>query len=195
MPDKVEIDPDWLRQRYVREGGTLEDIADEKGCSIATVHNRMEEHEIPREATQDIESHTVECAYCGREKEVQRHQYEKQGRFLCDNSCQGEYLAETGETSGENNGRWKGKVTVECAYCGADLDVYPSRLEQKDNHLCDNDCRVEVNGSPSTFLVKTIPSGRATGRITTTVRGAGYAAGSKNVIQTPASCVVTIGVH
>lgn len=141
MSDKVEIDPDWLRQRYVREGGTLKDIADEKGCSVATVHNRMEEHGIPRVATQDIESHTVECAYCDRKKEVQRHQYEKRERFYCDNACQGKYLAETDETSGENNGRWKGKVTVECAYCGANLDVYPSRLKQKDNHLCDNDCR------------------------------------------------------
>jgi len=31
-------------------------------------------------------------------------------------------------------------VEVDCSHCGATLDVYPSRVERKDNHFCDSDC-------------------------------------------------------
>lgn len=39
-------DPDWLRERYHREGLTQEEIAEEAGCSIMTVSNRLDEHGI-----------------------------------------------------------------------------------------------------------------------------------------------------
>lgn len=80
---------------------------------------------------------------CGTEKQVEQWQHEANKRFFCDNECQGEFLAETGLTRGESNGRWKGKVTVECANCGDELAVYPCRLEEKENHLCDQSCRAE----------------------------------------------------
>lgn len=141
MPEKIEIGEQALRTRYNDEGQSLSEIADEFDCSIATVHNRMEEYGIPRESTQDVERYTVECAYCEQAKNVARWEYKKRKRFFCDNDCQGKLLEETGETRGPNNGRWKGKEIVACAYCGEQMEVYPARLSEKENHLCDNECR------------------------------------------------------
>lgn len=54
MPEKIEIGEQALRTRYNDEGQSLSEIADEFDCSIATVHNRMEEYGIPRESTQEL---------------------------------------------------------------------------------------------------------------------------------------------
>lgn len=144
MPPKVEISPSFLREKYHEQGWTLSEIANEVGCSMATVHNRMEEHGIDRRDPKGWKERVaVECANCGTEKRVEQRHYESYDRFFCDNRCQGEFLEETGLSRGENNGRWKGKVTVECANCGDELAVYPCRLTEKENHLCDQSCRAE----------------------------------------------------
>lgn len=144
MSSKVEISPSFLREKYHEQGWTLSEIADEVGCSIGTVHNRMEEHDIARQNPKAWKERIcVECAHCGKEKRIEQWQYEAHERFFCDNECQGAFLAETGLSRGENNGRWKEKITVECANCGDELSVYLCRLKEKENHLCDQSCRAE----------------------------------------------------
>lgn len=144
MPPKVNISAEFLRERYHDRGWTMSRIADEVGCSVATVHNRMEEHGIERRNPRAWKERiTVECANCGTEKQVQQFYYDTHDRFFCDNQCQGEFLKETGLTRGENNGRWKEKVVVKCANCGIELETYPCRLAEKENHLCDQTCRAK----------------------------------------------------
>lgn len=142
MSRKVELSPSFLREKYHEEGKTLSEIAEEVGCSPATVHNRMEEHGIERRHPKAWKDRvTVTCANCGSEKDVEQAHFEAFDRFYCDNECQGKFLQKTGRTRGENNGRWKGKISVDCAYCGDEVEVYPCRLDEKENHLCSQSCR------------------------------------------------------
>lgn len=144
MSRKVELSPVLLRKKYHGEEQTLSEIAEAVGCSPATVHNRMKEHGIERRHPKARKDRvTVSCANCGSEKEVEQTHFESFDRFYCDNDCQGELLRKTGRTRGENNGRWKGKVSVDCANCGDELEVYPCRVEEKENHLCSQSCRAE----------------------------------------------------
>lgn len=144
MPSKVEIPADTLRELYYQENQSLAEIAVRFDCSKGTVYKRMEEHGIPRRtAKQDIERIEVECRNCGKAKSVKQSHYRKSDRFFCDNECQGEFIEREGLSRKENNPQWKGKITVNCANCDEELEVYPCRLDEKDNHLCDNECRAE----------------------------------------------------
>jgi hypothetical protein len=89
MPRKIELSPSFLRERYHEEGKTLSEIAEEVGCSPATVHNRMEEHGIERRHPKAWKDRmTVTCANCGSEKDVEQTHFEAFDRFYCDNECQ-----------------------------------------------------------------------------------------------------------
>jgi 5-methylcytosine-specific restriction endonuclease McrA len=83
---------------------------------------------------------TVECAWCGESKEVDRHVVEKNDRHFCGRECQGEWCSEhyTGEKSPTWNG---GKKTVECAWCGESKQIIPSKLERYNTHFCDPECK------------------------------------------------------
>lgn len=64
---KVEISPAILCKKYHEQGWTLSEIADDVGCSTATVHNRMEEHDIDRRNPRGWKERVdVECATVGR---------------------------------------------------------------------------------------------------------------------------------
>lgn len=49
---------------------------------------------------------TVECASCGREKDIKRSQFQKYERHFCDQACQGAWMSEN--WTGENNPYWGG---------------------------------------------------------------------------------------
>lgn len=144
MPKKIQIDPVELHRLYHEEGLSIAKTAMEFDCSAMTIYNRMVEHGIPRRtANQDKNPVQVDCANCGRSKRIPPSHYDRFERFFCDNQCQGKFLERTGAARGKNNGRWKGRVSVDCANCGKELEVYPCRITEKDNHLCDQDCRAE----------------------------------------------------
>jgi len=48
VDDERLADPDWLREQYIEEGRTMEDIAEDVGCSDGTVMRRVHEH-VPEE--------------------------------------------------------------------------------------------------------------------------------------------------
>lgn len=144
MPEKIRIGPTKLRRLYQAEKLSLRKIAEKVGCSVTTVRNRMVEHGIPwRTSVQEMERITVDCEWCGTPKQVIPSHYEKYERFFCDNKCQGNYLKTTGLSRGRNNGRWKGRVPVSCANCGKQIEIYPCRIDEKEHHLCKQECRAQ----------------------------------------------------
>lgn len=48
VPDQRLTDPDWLREQYVEQEMTHTDIAEECGCSFATVYRWLNEHDIEK---------------------------------------------------------------------------------------------------------------------------------------------------
>lgn len=89
---------------------------------------------------------TVECEWCGEEKEARRDRVEKNEHQFCDANCQGKWLAEN--QTGENAPAWKGGVTRygsgwtpelkervrnrqgrECAGCSVHQSELPRRLD------------------------------------------------------------------
>lgn len=88
MPEKISIEASKLRRWYHEDGMTLSEIADEVDCSLTTIYNRMEEYGIERRtANQDVESYSVQCTYCGTEKEIPPCQYEQSDRFFATTSA------------------------------------------------------------------------------------------------------------
>lgn len=81
---------------------------------------------------------TVECAWCGDEKEVDENRVGRTENFFCDNTCRGEWQSQLDK---ESHSAWKGgKVVVNCAQCGAEKRVKRCKVEQQERHFCDNDC-------------------------------------------------------
>jgi transposase-like protein len=48
VDDERLTDPGWLREQYIEEGRTMQDIAEDIGCSDGTVMRRVHEH-VPEE--------------------------------------------------------------------------------------------------------------------------------------------------
>lgn len=137
----MEIAEEKLRELYHEQGLTQVEIAERFDCAHTTIHKRMKEYGIERDrGGKPVE---VECANCGKSKEVAASQYRSHDRFFCHQQCQGEFLRETGRSRGRNNSRWKTDIEVCCSNCTERFTVYPSRLKQKQRFFCDNDCRGE----------------------------------------------------
>lgn len=78
---------------------------------------------------------TTTCAWCGTPKEVKPFKVERSKRNFCDARCEGDWLAEN--RSGENSWNWDGGlVTVACAWCGSEKQVFPANAEEYDDHYC-----------------------------------------------------------
>lgn len=81
----------------------------------------------------------VECAWCGAEKTVTRHEYRTHDRHFCgDDDCLARWRSEC--RSGEDSPHWGGRVTVHCSHCGDDIHKIPSLAESRDWHFCNRRC-------------------------------------------------------
>lgn len=56
-------------------------------------------------------------------------------RMFCSRGCSDADWSENGSDSELS------KVMVECAWCGVDFSVYPSRVERSEKHFCDDACQ------------------------------------------------------
>lgn len=86
-----------------------------------------------------IAKEPVECTWCGDTTRKFSCDIEKDEHHFCNTEkCQAMWLSEN--SVGENNPNYN-SVTVECEYCGGDIDRPPSLLEQTDRYFCrDKNC-------------------------------------------------------
>ena len=85
---------------------------------------------------------TVACDYCGEEKTVIPSIAEQQENHFCGNECKGKYRSKSDEWCGENHHRYN-RVSVECSYCGANMERMPCRIKDYENMYCNNECRTK----------------------------------------------------
>lgn len=79
----------------------------------------------------------VECAWCGKEMQIQRHRYERFDKFYCSDECEAEWKAEN--VVGEKHHQYD-RVEVECYICGESIEMHPCRLEYTEKFLCSDEC-------------------------------------------------------
>jgi len=84
----------------------------------------------------------VNCAWCDEEKKVKASEARnnKSGLFYCSQECYGEWQSE--HKRGEENPRYKEKITVNCAFCGTPRALHQSIAEAYEKHFCKGtECR------------------------------------------------------
>lgn len=85
---------------------------------------------------------TVECEWCGDERDVRRSVLRKGTNIFCRGyECRDAYHSEN--FSGQDNPNWKGRVTVECHSCGKNLTREQGRMERQNRHFCSDACETE----------------------------------------------------
>lgn len=83
---------------------------------------------------------TVECAWCGDEKTVSPSGIERSEKHFCGDDCYAAWKSEN--VVGEDHHQYTDRVTVECAWCGEQIELVPSRVENHERHFCpDTDCQ------------------------------------------------------
>lgn len=82
---------------------------------------------------------TVECTWCGADiKKPPRIATQAKNYFCGGSDCYAKWRSE--KLSGKNHPSWKGGlVTVECAWCGSDLERKPANATRHERHFCGND--------------------------------------------------------
>jgi len=80
----------------------------------------------------------VNCAWCGKEKEVIPYYVTRLNNFFCNNKCHGKWKSEN--TTGKNNHMWRALVKVNCAWCKQELYRIPSQVKCYENLFCDTAC-------------------------------------------------------
>ena len=81
----------------------------------------------------------IACAYCGKEKSVYPGKIKAYNKIFCNDICRGKWMSEN--NNGQNNGRWKPKIKVFCAWCGKSKEVYQSHFDSYRSFFCNNTCR------------------------------------------------------
>lgn len=85
---------------------------------------------------ESIAGRTVECSNCGKMHHKDTHEAKSYDEHYCSDECHKERFSE--RYSGENNPFWSGgKVTVECAWCGAEVERIPAEVEPGKEYFCD----------------------------------------------------------
>ncbi|WP_226043305.1 HNH endonuclease [Natrinema sp. DC36] len=79
----------------------------------------------------------TECGQCDKELQLRPYEYNPEGENFCDMECYSDHLS---DQTGEKHPNWKPKVTVECAYCGCDIDKIPSEAKKHDRFYCSIEC-------------------------------------------------------
>jgi transposase len=80
----------------------------------------------------------VPCDNCGEQTTKYKSEMGRYDYHYCSPECRENHQS---TLPPEEQPAWNGgKVTVECAYCGTEKKVTPSRVEQTDNFFCDGEC-------------------------------------------------------
>lgn len=85
---------------------------------------------------------TVNCAWCGKEKQVKPHRVKENKNHFCGVDCHNHWRAIS-----TNHYNYKGgKVAVNCAWCGKEKQVLPAIKRYYKNHFCRGaDCQAKYN--------------------------------------------------
>lgn len=75
---------------------------------------------------------TVECDYCGKEKEKYISQINQDGNNFCNSECQGDYMSEN--QNGKNHPNWKKNKGIICETCG------DKTYSDYAKHFCSREC-------------------------------------------------------
>ena len=78
------------------------------------------------------------CGYCGKEIEKLESYTDKASNTFCSKECRKKWLSE--QMRGENNPKYKEKVTFKCGYCGKEIEKLESYKNNKSNIFCDKEC-------------------------------------------------------
>lgn len=103
----------------------------------------MKSHHVQKHGV-SIAGVRVNCAWCGEEKRTPRHRAEALENHFCGDECEGKWRER--HQTGEKAPAWKGgKVTVECAVCGAEKEVWPAVDRERERYYCSEDCLAQWN--------------------------------------------------
>ena len=81
---------------------------------------------------------SVKCANCGNEYRKDAYEAKQYDEHYCSDDCQKQRFSE--RYTAENNPFWNGGMsTVECAWCGTELERLPTEVRKSDNHFCNLD--------------------------------------------------------
>ena len=83
---------------------------------------------------------SVRCDNCGDLTHQTSRNKERNDNNFCDNSCYGEWRAES--INGENHPRYN-KESETCENCGDSIMVQQHKRESNNNHFCDSNCMLE----------------------------------------------------
>lgn len=82
---------------------------------------------------------TVECDWCGDDKEVVKSVAENEQKNFCNREeCKREWMK---TWDGSSHPAYEGIVKVNCDYCGTTFEEYTYELNRKKHCFCKDDCR------------------------------------------------------
>lgn len=84
---------------------------------------------------------TVECAWCGTDLDRKPSELSETGVEFCDYQCFGEWRSEN--IAGTDHHQYVERVTVDCLWCGAEVERKPSQVRDNGRHFCGHDCHGE----------------------------------------------------
>lgn len=139
-------DEEKLREAYEKYNTQI-DVADEFGCSQATIGNWMDKFGI-----NSTQSHSevrdrdftptlnTECEFCGDDFYKRPTHKEESNNHFCSNDCYSSWQSEN--RVGEDHHQYD-RIEVSCSNCGEMKEVLPSHHKEVDNHYCDPHCQAE----------------------------------------------------
>lgn len=140
----VDVPETRLKELY-RAGVELDTIAEKMGVGRSTIFRRLDEYGIEQDrGGTPGQRVTVNCSYCGTEKNVIPSIFERQERFYCNQECLGNWRSEN--LTGEDAAGYKEKVEVSCEMCGVEFEVMPGRANRNNEHYCSHECSGQMVG-------------------------------------------------
>jgi endogenous inhibitor of DNA gyrase (YacG/DUF329 family) len=78
------------------------------------------------------------CEECGKEFPVEKGRIKSGRGKYCSKACSNK--AKSRLYSGENSWEWKEKIIRKCRTCGKEIQITPSRAEEKKGYYCSKEC-------------------------------------------------------
>lgn len=89
---------------------------------------------------ESIAGAVVECDHCGSETSTQPSKVEKLDHHFCNQECEASWRSN--RFSGAGSPRWKGGFqTLECEYCGAEIERRETEIESSEQNFCSYECK------------------------------------------------------
>lgn len=122
------------------------DINEHAMFHSSTVSRRFGSHsEALKKADLELNykpSKEYECDNCGESYMRAPSHTTGEEHTFCSKDCHYEFLNKTDVRAGENHPCWNGgDVTVQCSYCGSELERTQHRTERCDEFFCDDECK------------------------------------------------------